>query len=172
MGMEIARFGSYWQNSLSADGKYSYKYYRERSWHGNFPGVSLGGFATSYAAKFMARNGQWFDFQKLRHYKNGYYGNQHRSAASVAKGKSIAKWASKGLAGAGAILGVYGGYQTVKDYNAGKYSLTGASYLVGSDIIGIAGGLPGAAWSLGTSLGRSIVESDWYFDMMFGGMPW
>jgi hypothetical protein len=44
--------------------------------------------------------------------------------------------------------------------------------LEGSDALGIFGKVVGSAWSIGTTLGRSVVESSWYFNLLYGNKTW
>ena len=163
-----------WNNMVSSGSYYTYQYYREKQWEvtgGSFPGIALGSYAASVASDVLYNGNTWYDFVNMKSYKHGYHGNQTRSGRSVKKAKGMAKAMSQGVDILGKGLGIVGAYTTYKDYNAGILSTYGAIYIGASDAAGIVGGL-GSAWSFGTSIGRWIVESNWYFKLVHNNRTW
>ena len=68
-------------------------------------------------------------------------------------------------------LGVYGAINTTEEYLDRKLTPYGVGYIGASDAVGIVGGL-GSAWSFGTSIGKWIVESNWYFKLVHNNRTW
>jgi hypothetical protein len=178
MNNDFADYSSYWQNHDNFVGKYSfysYKYYRERSWQqrgGNFPGLSLTGYAAGQASSFLSNSKTWLNLSNMKTYSQNYFGTQYQSSKSISNNKGLAKKWSSRIGVAGKIVGAYGLYTTVQEYESGKLTDFGAAYIGATDAAGMYGGPGGAAYSLGTSLGKAIVESDWYFNAMYGKRLW
>ena len=73
----------------------------------------------------------------------------------------------------GKVLGAYGLYGTYGEWSDGKLSNAGAAYLGTVDGAALGSRNPHAgAWSLGTGLGKIIVESDWYFNTFQNRPNW
>ncbi|MGQ1786747.1 hypothetical protein [Saccharicrinis sp. GN24d3] len=178
MRNEVSNYSSFAQNHNNFVGKYSfysYKYYRERSWaqrDGNFPGLSLTGYAAGQASSFLSNSKTWLNLTNMKSYSNNYFGNQYQSSKSIANSKGAAKKWSARLGVAGRLIGVYGAYNTVQEYESGKLSNFGAAYVGGTDAMGLTKHPYLGAWSIGTSLGKSIVESNWYFNAVHGNRIW
>ena len=178
IGQEVSNYGSFVQNHNNFVGKYSfysYKYYRERSWQqrdGSFPGLALTGYAAGQAASFLSNSKTWLNLSNMKVYSQKYFGNQYQSAESIANGKGIAgKWSAR-LGVVGRLIGVYGAYNTVQEYESGKLSNFGAAYVGASDVSGLTKNPYLGGFSIGTSLGKSIVESNWYFNAVHGNRVW
>jgi predicted acyl esterase len=75
------------------------------------------------------------------------------------------------LAGKG--MAVYSLYGTSQEYMNGTLTGYGASYIGAIDGSALASKNPYiAAMSLGTGLGKSIVESDWYYNAVHDAPNW
>ena len=79
---------------------------------------------------------------------------------------------SKGIDLLGKGLGAYGFIQTYKEYNNGKLTPYGVGYIGISDVSGLSNNPLGGAVSIGTSIGRWIVESSWYFKLVHNNRVW
>ena len=174
---QIDKFGNdplNWGNMVSSWSYYTYKYYREKQWEvegGSFPGIALGSYAASLASDVLYNGSTWYDFVNMKSYKHGYYGNQTRSGKSVKQAKGMAKTMSWGADILGKGLGIAGAYSTYKDNESGILSTYGTIYIGASDAAGLVGGI-GSAWSFGTSMGKWIVESNWYFKLVHNYRSW
>ena len=163
-----------WNNMVSSGSYYTYQYYREKQWEvtgGSFPGIALGSYAAGVASDVLYNGKTWYDFVNMKSYKHGYYGNQTRSGKSVKQAKGVAKAMSRGADLLGKGLGVYGAINTTEEYLDRKLTPYGVGYIGASDAVGIVGGL-GSAWSFGTSIGKWIVESNWYFKLVHNNRTW
>ena len=69
-------------------------------------------------------------------------------------------------------MGIYGGHRAYEDYKSGILSTYGTIYIGSTDILGLGGNPLGTGISLGTSLGRWIVESNWYFKLVHNYKTW
>ncbi|GAA3596706.1 DUF6443 domain-containing protein [Flavivirga amylovorans] len=155
---------------------YSYKYFRERSWYengGSFPGVKLGFFAGRYAQKLLYNPGNWWFSTKVnKFYDWSVTGNGSTGGRDKYIGKLSQKY-GKYVGSAGKLFGVYGLYNTAGEYANGTLTGLGASYIGGVDAAGIGSkNINVAAWSLGTGIGKSIVESSWYFNAIHNDSRW
>jgi len=163
-------------SSLYSDLFYSYKYFRERSWYqndGSFPGVKLGFFAGKYAQHLLYNPGNWwFSTKTKKFYDWSVPGNQYTGGRDKYIGKlskKYSRWAGNG----GKLVGVYGLYNTAGEYVNGTLTGLGASYIGGVDTAGIASkNIYVAGWSLGTGIGKAIVESNWYFNAVHNDGNW
>jgi len=177
-GNQISNFGSFEQNQnncISPFSIYSYKYYRERSWNekgGYFPGLSIAGYVFDVGSNLLFNDKTWLNFGKLGLYSQGYYGNQFESVEIIAKAKGLAGILSKGVGLLGKAVSIYDMSQIYELKKGGYLTDFGAAYLEGSDALGIFGKVVGSAWSIGTTLGRSVVESSWYFNLLYGNKTW
>ncbi|AOW20774.1 hypothetical protein LPB138_08830 [Urechidicola croceus] len=159
------------EKSMGSNGHwaYSYQYNRERSYYANggegLSGVALSGFTLSLASDYMRNNSFWFG-KNMKFYDTQWGGN----GATGGKNKFAGKWSTR-LGKVGAVVGLYGMYGTYQDYQKGKFSDAGASYLGASDAVGLRR-IEGAAWSFGTSIGKAIVESNWYFNNSQRAINW
>ncbi len=160
------------EKSMGSNGHwaYSYQYNRERSYYANggqgMSGVGLSGFALGLASDFMSNNSFWMG-KNLKFYDVNWGGNGFTGG----KNKFAGKWSSR-IGKLGAVAGVYGGYNTWKEYQQGKLSTLGATYLGATDVGGVRGGIYGGAWSLGTGIGKAIVESRFYFNNTQKDINW
>lgn len=137
-----------------------------------FPIETLTGYGVDIFADRLWNKRTWTNLPTLRSYKQGFYGNQYFTSDKVRSSKNVSKYVSKSLKWGGKILSVYGLLGTYKEYQNDKLSKFGAWYVGTSDIVGITGGVLGGAWSFGTSIGKSVFESNWYFDIMYGNRRW
>ena len=163
-----------WNNMVSSGSYYTYQYYREKQWEvtgGSFPGIALGSYVAGVASDVLYNGKTWYDFVNMKSYKHGYYGNQMRSGKSVKQAKGVARAMSRGADLLGKGLGVYGAINTTEEYLDRKLTPYGVGYIGASDAVGIVGGL-GSAWSFGTSIGKWIVESNWYFKLVHNNRTW
>ncbi|WP_299361211.1 RHS repeat-associated core domain-containing protein, partial [Winogradskyella sp.] len=176
---QVENYGSNPWNEKSAfysDLFYSYKYFRERSWHQNgssFPGVKLGFFAGKYAQNLLYNPGNWwFSTKTKKFYDWKFNGNGYTGGRDGYIGKLSKKYSS--IAGnAGKLVGVYGLYSTYGEYAEGNLTALGASYIGGVDGGAIASkNIYVAGWSLGTGIGKSIVESNLYFNTFQNAANW
>ena len=178
MNSEIGYYSSFTQNQNNFVGKsslYSYKYYRERNWaqkDGTFPGLELTGYASTQVSSLLTNSQTWLNLNNFKTYSHRYYGNQWQSSQSISNSKNIAqKWSSRiGLAGK--LLGIYGVYGTVQEYESGKLTNYGATYIGLTNSMGLSKGPILGSISVGTSIGKSIVESNWYFEAVHGKRVW
>lgn len=69
-------------------------------------------------------------------------------------------------------LGVYGAYGTAMEFIDGKLTPYGVGYIGVSDILGLSNNPLGGAVSIGTSIGKWIVESSWYFKLVHNNRVW
>ena len=60
---------------------------------------------------------------------------------------------------------------TAGEYRNGKLNGLGTTYLLGVDAAG-ARNPYAAAWSFGTSLGKALEESNWWFNMTYKDYNW
>jgi hypothetical protein len=173
IGLQIRDYGSNPYNEKSAGGSghwaYTYKYHRERNYYSKggqgLSGVALSGFVYSLTSDFM-RNDKFWLGRNFKFYDTNWGGN----GVTGGKNKYAAKWSN--LTGSvGTILGVYGAYTTYEDYTNDVLSGAGAAYIGTTDAAGLRN-IYGAAYSIGTSGGRAIVESDWYFNTFLSDYNW
>ena len=68
-------------------------------------------------------------------------------------------------------IDIQGAINTTEEYLDRKLTPYGVGYIGASDAVGIVGGL-GSAWSFGTSIGKWIVESNWYFKLVHNNRTW
>jgi hypothetical protein len=107
----------------------------------------------------MLNKYSWFSLKQMKSYSTNFNGNGYTGGRLSHAGK----W-SKRIGRAGKLVGIYGFYSTVTEYtNDHKLTEFGLGYVGGSDLIGL-GNIYMGGWSIGTSLGKSIVESSWYFN--------
>jgi hypothetical protein len=148
---------------------YSYKYFRERNYYENggqgLSGASLGGSVLGIMSNYMSNNSFWMG-KNLKFYDVNWGGNGFTGG----KNKFAKKWSSAVGIG-GTALSLYSLYGTVNEYSSGKLSGVGAAYLGATDAAGLKN-VYGAAYSIGTSLGKSIVESKMYFNKMYKSYNW
>ena len=170
---QAEKYGSHWWNEGTGKSQhwaYSYKYFRERSWYQSgqtFPGLFLGTGATNYASKFLSNSKGWYSFSQGKRYSNNFHGNQYTE-----KRITVQNW-SKILNVSGKVLGAYGLYGTYGEWSDGKLSNAGAAYIGGVDGAALGSRNPVVgAWSLGTGIGKIIVESDWYFNTFQNRPNW
>ncbi len=149
---------------------YSYKYYRERSYYENggegMSGVALSGAALSLASDFMGKNGKFWFGKNFKFYDSNWGGNGYTGG----KNKFAGKWANR-LSSASSALGIIGMYSTYEEYQQGKLSGAGATYLGLVDAAGTRNA-PLAMWSLGTGIGKYVVERSWYFNAVHNDINW
>ncbi len=148
---------------------YTYRYYRERNYYANggqgFSSASLGGFVTSLVSDFM-HNKQFWMGKNLKFYDVSWGGNQFTGG----KNKFAKKWSSL-ISKSGYVFTLYSMLGTADEYSKGKLNGLGATYLLGVDTAG-ARNLYTAAWSFGTSLGKALEESNWWFNMTYKDYNW
>jgi RHS repeat-associated protein len=163
---------SYNEKSFGNNGHwaYSYKYFRERNYYEKggkgMSGVALSGFVLDITSDFMHNNKFWLGknlkFYDVKWGGNGFTGGRNKFAS---------KWSTT-LGVMGKLATVYGMYGTANDYfKQGKLSASGAAYLGASDGVGLVN-VYGSAWSLGTGLGKAVVESQWYFNKVYKDYNW
>lgn len=144
---------------------YSYEYFRERSWQengGSFPGIDVASYALGVSGNVIFNSKSWFSFTQMKSYSHNFHGNQFtESRVNIGN-------LSKALNAGGKLLGAYGLYSTYGEWQNGKLTNFGASYLGASGGLGLAKSPVGAAWAVGTGMGKSIVESSWYFQAVYG----
>ncbi|MEX0313660.1 MAG: RHS repeat domain-containing protein, partial [Allomuricauda sp.] len=173
INQQTQKYGSnpYNEKSSGINGHwaYSYKYHRERNYYSRggdgFSGEALTGFVYSLTSNYMSNNKFWLG-RNLKFYDANWGGN----GTTGGKNKFAAKW-SKSLGSVGTVLGIYGAYSTYEDYQNDKLSGAGAAYIGATDVGGLRN-IHGAAYSFGTSGGRAIVESDWYFNTFLSDYNW
>ncbi|PKV52461.1 RHS repeat-associated protein [Aquimarina sp. MAR_2010_214] len=179
IGSQVENFGSNPWNEKSGlydNPFYSYKYYRERSWEsrgGSFPGIKLGFFGSKYAQSLLYNPGNWWYSTKVnKFYDWSFTGNGHTGGRNKYIGNISKKW-SKYAGNAGKAFGVYSLYNTAGQYQDGTLTAFGAVYIGGVDGAALGSkNLNVAAWSLGTGIGKSIVESNWYFNAVHNDINW
>ena len=177
MRNEVSYFGSFAQNqnNFVSGGFYSYKYYRERSWQqrdGNFPGISLTGYAAGRASSFLATSKTWLNISNMKTYSQYYFGNKYQSSKIIARNKNIANKASGVFGVAGRLLGLVDSYQTLQQYQSGQLTNFGGAYIGANNLMGLSKHPYLGAYSIGTSIGKTIVESNWYFNLVYGDGVW
>ena len=178
MRSEVSNYSSFAQNHNNFVGKYSfysYKYYRERSWQqrdGNFPGISLTGYAAGRASSFLATSKTWLNISNMKTYSQYYFGNKYQSSKIIARNKNIANKASGVFGVAGRLLGLVDSYQTLQQYQSGQLTNFGGAYIGANNLMGLSKHPYLGAYSIGTSIGKTIVESNWYFNLVYGDGVW
>ncbi|WP_228235550.1 DUF6443 domain-containing protein [Allomuricauda sp. M10] len=168
INQQTEKYGSHIWNQGTGESQhwaYSYSYFRERSWHqngGGFPGLELSGEAMDYASKFLNNSKGWYSLSQGKRYGNNFHGNQYTEKRINVQ--NFSKWLNAG----GKVIGAYGLYDTYGEWSSGKLSNAGAAYIGGVDAAALgskgASALYIGAWSLGTGIGKTIVESNWYFN--------
>ncbi len=163
------RYSNDWRNEASINYHsdswipqiYSYNYFRERDWSdngGSFPGVKLGAYAAGKASNAIYNASSWYSFVQGKSYGHNFHGNQF-TEKRVTIG-NLSKWLNVG----GKMLGAYGLYSNYSEWNSGKLTGAGAAYIGGGNAAALGSKNPTVgAWALGTGIGKSIVESSWYY---------
>lgn len=149
---------------------YTYRYFRERSWSkkgGGFPGLMFGEFALAQINKKLFNANGWYSLSQMKTYSHSFHGNQYTESRLTMKNlHGFLELAGKGMA-------VYSLYGTGQEYMNGTLTGFGASYIGAIDGSALVSKNPYiAAASLGTGLGKSIVESEWYFNAVHDAPNW
>lgn len=103
----------------------------------------------------------------MKSYGHNFHGNQFTESRVTMKNLH----GFLGLVGKG--ISVYGLYGTGQEYMNGSLTGYGASYIGAIDGSALISKNPYIGlWSLGTGLGKSIVESNWYFNAVHDAPNW
>jgi len=109
-------------------------------------GLAILGFGFSVGERIKTDD-SWFCLKQMKTYKNSFYGNQYTiKQSSAAKISPYFKWA-------GRLLGAYNSNLIHERYKSGEINSNRMIYEQSSNLFSTFGGLYGAAWGIGTSLG-------------------
>ncbi|MCX2681773.1 hypothetical protein OOZ15_17600 [Galbibacter sp. EGI 63066] len=173
LGEQVEKYGSNPWNEKSSGGyghwAYSYKYHRERNYYTNggegLSSIALSGAVLDITSAFLKNESFWLG-KNFKFYDVNWGGN----GVTGGKNKFAGKWSSR-LGKLGSVASLYGAYNTYEEYQSGKLSTAGAVYLGATDAAGLRN-IYGSMWSLGTGIGKTIVESSWYFNTFYKDYNW
>jgi hypothetical protein len=123
--------------------------------------------ALSTISAYSLKNKGFWMGKNFKFYDVSWGGN----GSTGGKNKFAGKW-SKYIGIGGNALGLYSSYQTYQQYQNGTLSTMGAAYLGTVDAAGFSGNVQAGFYGIGTSLGKNIVESDWYFNSFMKDYNW